>query len=87
MPDDTQAPWFGCFKRTRWQVGQLGHAQVSNGDEVLCVLEPASRPLGLLQQPIHGLHIGIGPGLQHPRHHTIPMRFQCVGQPLERLKS
>ncbi len=46
--DASLAGGFGWFKRTHWQVGQLGHAQVSNRNEVLGVAKPPSGPLGAL---------------------------------------
>jgi hypothetical protein len=37
---------------------------------------PPRCPIGLLQQPIHRLHMGNDPGMQHFCHHTIPVGRQ-----------
>ena len=49
-------------------MSEFGRAQVSNGDVVLGVSKPPCRPLNLLEQTIHRLHIG-----RHLCHHVIPM--------------
>ncbi len=41
------------------QILELGHAQVGDGDEVAHSPEAACCRLGLLQQAVHGLHIGV----------------------------
>ena len=65
---------------------ELGHPQVGDGDEVLRRAEPARRALGLLQQAIHGLHVGVAALVQHPVDDPFNMRLQGSRQLFERLQ-
>ena len=38
---------------------ELGHTQIRDGDEVRGGPEASGSALGLLQQPVHHLHVGI----------------------------
>ncbi len=55
----------GRRERMSWQVLELGHAQVGDGDEVR---RGADAALGLLEQSVHGLDEGIGAAVGHRPH-------------------
>ena len=73
-------------KRTGRQIRELGHAQVSNGNEVLARPEAPCGTLGLLQQAVHRLHEGIAAVIDHPAHHRRHPLAQGERQFLEGLK-
>ena len=59
VPSNTEIKWSGRGKGVGGQVLELGHAQVGNGDEVAHRPEAPCCRLGLLQQAVHGFHVGI----------------------------
>jgi len=65
---------------------ELGHAQVSDGDEVRAGSEAACGPLGLLQLTVHGFHEGIAAVIHHPPHDGVEALLERGGQFLERLE-
>ncbi len=67
-------------------MGQLGHAQAGDVDEVRGRTEAASRPFGLLQQAVHGFHKGVAAVIGHAAHHGVEALLNGGGQLLERLK-
>ena len=66
---------------------ELGHAQVSDSDEVLHGTKATCRSLGLLQQPVHRLNVRIAASIKHAAHYPVEAFGQGVGQALERLQS
>lgn len=74
-------------QRVGGQMGELGHAQVGDVDEVLHRSEATRCRLCLLQQPVHGLHVGIAAPVQHAPHHAVKTRAQGLRQSLEGLQS
>jgi hypothetical protein len=79
--------WHGRHQRILWQVLELGHTQIGNGNKVGCRPETSRRSLGLLQQAVHALHISIAAVIEHAAHHTVELRLQSLGQLLERLRT
>lgn len=61
------------------QVLELGHPQVSDGDEVLGRPEATGGGLGLLQEPIHGLDEGIAAAIEHAPHHAVEALMPLLG--------
>lgn len=66
------------------QILEPAHAQMRNRDEVLGCAKAPGRPLDLLQQPVHGLHIGVGAVVQHPPHDAIEVFGDGLGQTAQR---
>ena len=66
---------------------ELGHAQVSDGDEVVGRSEAAGGALGLLQQAVHGLDEGIGAVVHHAADHPGEVFAQGLCQLLERFQA
>ena len=62
---------------------ELGHPQIRDGNEVGCRSEPSGGALGLLQQAVHRLHIGVTSVVQHAAHHPSQALLQSGGQFLE----
>ena len=56
------------LQRIERQMLEPGHAQVRDGNEVSGGSESPGSSLGLLQQAVHGLHIGVAATVQHPAH-------------------
>ncbi len=69
-----------------WQVLELGHSQVGDGDEVGCGSEAASGALGLLQQAVHSCDEGVRSVIDHSPHDGLGALSNRLGQLLERLK-
>ena len=65
---------------------ELGHTQVRDGDEVRGGSEASGSTLGLLQQAVHRLHVGVAAVIQHAAHHPIEALLQRSGQLLERIE-
>ena len=53
----------------------------------LAVRNPLAGSFGLLQQAVHGLHIGVAATVQHPAHDRIESFAQGLGQFSERLQA
>lgn len=66
---------------------ESGHAQVRDGNEVSRGSESPGSSLGLLQQAVHGLHIGDAATVQHPAHDRVESFAQGLGQFSERLQA
>ena len=67
--------WHGLQQGIGRQVFELGHTQVGDGDEVCGGSEASGSTLGLLQQPVHRLHVGMLRLSSMPR--TTPSR-RCL---------
>ena len=66
-----------------WQVLQLGHPQVRNGDEIGRRAEASGGPLGLLQQAVHRLDEGVRSVVGHSTNDRIGALADGRGQLLE----
>lgn len=77
----------GKGERTWGQVLELGHAQISDGDEVDGRLEAARGALGLLKRPVHGLDEGVGAVVDPAAHDGLKALGQREGELLERLRA
>ena len=80
-------PRYRRLQRVERQMPEPGHPQIRDGDEVGGCPESPGRPLGLLQQAVHGLHIRVAATVQHPAHHGVPSLAQGLGQFSERLQA
>ena len=75
-----------CERMTR-QVLELGHAQISNGDEGRGCSEAPRGALGLLQHAVHGFDKSIGPVISHASHDGVDTVGDRASQFLEWFQS
>ena len=64
------------LQRVGGQMLELGHPQIRDGNEVGRCSEASGGALGLLQQAVHRLHIGITSVVQHAAHHPTQALLQ-----------
>src|SRR5450631_3877688 len=65
---------------------ELAQSQVGNRDEVGGGSVAAGGPLGLLQEPVHGLDEGVRAVIEHAAHDALEVLLERGAQTLERVE-